>query len=168
MTTLSINSLQQRFAALPPKDRLALTLLGVFLSLLIVIYLLVLPANRFAADAAEHHQHRAELLAWMQANEGAARMLSGQNSAQPRPSQGQSILSLASQSAQTHNISFKRFEPFGEDGLRIWLDNIAFNDMLMWLTQVQDQYGVEVHQASIDRGKSNGMITAKLELILPL
>jgi len=168
MTTLTINSLQQRFASLPPKDRLALTVLGVFLSLLIVIYLLILPANRFAAEASVHHQQRAELMAWMQANEGAARMLSGQNSAQPRPSQGQSILSLASQSAQTHNISFKRFEPFGEDGLRIWLDNIAFNDMLMWLTQVQDQYGVEVHQASIDRGKSNGMITAKLELILPL
>lgn len=168
MTTLTINNLQQRFTALSPKDRLALTVLGIFLSLLIVIYLLILPANRFAIDAAQHHQQRAELLAWMRANETPARMLTSQHSDQPRPSQGQSILSLASQSAQTHNISFKRFEPFGENGLRVWLDNIAFNDMLLWLTQMQDQYSIEVLQASVDRGKSSGMITAKLELILPL
>ena len=168
MTTLTLNNLQQRFTALSPKDRLALTVLGVFLSLLIVIYLLILPANRFAIDAAQHHQQRAELLAWMRANETPARMLTSQNSDQPSQSQGQSILSLASQSAQTHNISFKRFEPFDENGLRVWLDNIAFNDMLMWLTQMQDQYGVQVHQANVDRGKSSGMITAKLELILPL
>jgi len=168
MTTLTINSLQQRFAALPSKDRLALTVLGAFLSLLIIVYLLILPANRFADDAAKHNQQRAELLVWMQANEGAARILSGQNTGQPRPSQGQSILSLASQSAQAHNISFKRFEPFAENGLRIWLDNIAFNDMLTWLTQIQKQYGIEVHQISIDRGKSSGMISAKLEVLLSL
>lgn len=167
MTSSPMQNLQQRFAALAPKDRLALTLLGIFIGLILVVYVLILPANRYADNAAEHHRERAELLAWMQANEGAARMMAGQNLDRPRPAAGQSILSLASQTAQSHSISFKRFEPFADGGLRIWLDNIDFNKMLMWLTQLQEQYGIDVLQASVDRGKNSGKVSAKLELLLP-
>lgn len=166
MTNQSITDLKTRFESMSPKDRMALTVLAAFLSALLIIYLFVLPAHRFANDAAEHHQQRAELLAWMQANETAARALSKQPNKGAKAPAGQSILSLASQQAQTNGISFKRFEPFGDGGLRIWLDTVPFNNMLQWLTQLQQQYGVEVQQVSIDRGKANGSVNAKLELFL--
>ena len=164
--TDKLADLKQRYSALAAKDRMALTVLALFLLALLVTYLLILPAHRFADNAAQHHQQRAELLAWMQANEAAARALSRQPGNKAKAPAGQSILSLASQQAQANGISFKRFEPFAEGGLRIWLDSVPFNNMLQWLTQLQQQYGVEVQQVSIDRGNSSGMVSAKLELFL--
>ena len=166
MTSQSITDLKTRFESMAPKDRIALTILAIFLLALVIVYLLLLPAHRFANEAAEHHQQKAQLLAWMQANETAARALSKQPGNRAKAPTGQSILSLASQQAQTNAISFKRFEPFGEGGLRIWLDTVPFNNMLQWLTQLQQRYGVEIQQISIDRGKANGSVNAKLELFL--
>lgn len=167
MTNLQITHLKQRFSALPPNDRLALIGLSLFLAALIVIYMLILPAQRFANAAADHYQQRAELLAWMQSNEQAARAIASEPNEKINASDGQSILSLASQHAQANNISFKRFEPISNSGLRIWLDNIPFNNMLAWLTQLQNDYGIKVIEISIDRGESTGKVTAKLELFLP-
>jgi len=162
-----MTELKQRFNALSPNDRLALTILGLFVTVLLVVYMLVLPAHRFANEAADQHQQSTELLAWMQTNEAAARALAPQPVVKATLATGQSILSLASQQAQANNISFKRFEPFAEGGLRIWLDNVSFNNMLQWLTQLQENYGVQVNQLSVDRSKDAGTVTAKLELFLP-
>lgn len=168
MSNQRFTDLKQRFESMRPKDRQALTILVIFISTILVIYLLVLPGHRFANDAAEHHQQRAKLLAWMKANESAARALIKQPVKPTASVTGQSILSLASQQAQTKGINFKRFEPYGDGGLRIWLDSVPFNNMFEWLTILQEKYGVEVQQASIDRGKSNGRVNAKLELFLAI
>lgn len=166
MNSFKLTDLKQQFLALAPKDRLAIALLSVFLAGLIVIYLMLLPAHRFANNAAEQYQQRAEILAWMKSNAAAARTLTVQTTDKPKLAPGQSILSLASQQAQAKGIGFKRFEPFGDGGLRVWLDTVPFNDMLLWLVQLQDEFGIEVQQISIDRDKGNGTVNAKLELYL--
>lgn len=166
MTGSVFQNLRQQFDGLSAKDRFAVTLLAIFIALVLIVYVLLLPASRYADNAAQYQRDRAELLTWMQANEAAARMLPSHNRNTPKPATGQSILSLSAQTAQTHNISFQRFEPFAEDGLRIWLDNIDFNNLLAWLNQLQQQYGIDVLQASIDRGATSGKVNARLELLL--
>ena len=151
---------------MPAKDRRALLLLTLFVAAVILIYAVMLPAHRYANDAAELHQHRAEILAWMQSNESEARKLQAQPTTSTNTS-GQSLLSLATQHAQSNNLSFKRFEPFAEGGLRVWLDNASFNSLLQWLTTLQQKNGVLVKQVSIDRATQTGRVSAKLELVLP-
>lgn len=166
MTTTKITQLKQRLDAMPAKDRRALLLLTAFIAAVIVFYAVLLPAHRYANDAAELHQQRAQILAWMQANENNARKLQAQPTKNTNPN-GQSLLSLATRHAQSNNLSFKRFEPFGEGGLRVWLDNASFNSLLQWLTQLQQQNGVLVKQVNISRASQAGKISAKLELRLP-
>ena len=166
MTTSKITEIKQRLDAMPAKDRRALLLLTLFVAAVILIYAIMLPAHRYANDAAELHQQRAEILAWMQANESAARKLQAQPAKRSNPS-GQSLLSLATQHAQSNHLSFKRFEPFGEGGLRVWLDNASFNSLLQWLTTLQQKNGVLVKQVSIDRASKSGRVSAKLELTMP-
>lgn len=166
MTTSKISEIKQRLDAMPAKDRRALLLLTLFVAAVILIYAVMLPAHRYANDAAELHQQRAQILAWMQAHESAARKLQAQPATSTNTG-GQSLLSLATQHAQSNNLSFKRFEPFGEGGLRVWLDNAPFNNLLQWLTALQQQNGVLVKQVNIDRASQSGRVSAKLELILP-
>jgi len=166
MTTSKITEIKQRLDAMPAKDRRALLLLTLFLAAIILIYAVLLPAHRYANEAAELHQQRAQILAWMQANEADARNLQAQPTKNTNPS-GQSLLSLATQQAQSNNLSFKRFEPFGEGGLRVWLDDAPFNNLLQWLTQLQQQNGVLVKQVNINRATQTGRVSAKLELTLP-
>ena len=166
MTTSKITEIRQRINAMPAKDRKALLLLTLFLAVIILVYAILLPAHRYANEAAELHQQRTEIFAWMQGNETAARKLPTQSTKKPSAS-GESLLSLATGTAQNNDLNFKRFEPFGENGLRLWLEDAPFNNLLKWLTQLQQQKGVLVKQVSIDRATENGRVNAKFELALP-
>jgi general secretion pathway protein M len=166
MTTSKITEIKQSLDAMPAKDRRALLLLTLFIAAVILIYAVILPAQRYANDASELHQQRAEIFAWMQSNESVARKSQAQPAQSNNPS-GQSLLSLATQHAKSNNLSFKRFEPLGEGGLRVWLDNAPFNSLLQWLTTLQNKNAVLVKQVSIDRASESGRVSAKLELTMP-
>jgi general secretion pathway protein M len=165
MTTSKISEIKQRLNAMPAKDRKALLLLTLFVAIVILIYAVMLPADRYANNSAKLHQQRAAILVWMQTHENEARKL--QTQPKNTNTSGQSLLSLATQHAQSNNLSFKRFEPFAEGGLRVWLEDASFNSLLQWLTTLQQENGVLVKQVNIDRATQAGKVNAKLELTLP-
>ncbi len=66
-------------------------------------------------------------------------------------STGGSILSIVNNSAKAKNIVLKRFEPEGQDGLRVWLDRANFNSVIDWLETLESQKGISIEQISIDK-----------------
>lgn len=70
---------------------------------------------------------------------------------------GQSVLAIVNSSARNQNIDLKRFEPEGESGLRIWLDDVRFNAVISWLTMLQTQYGIRASQISMDKSTSGAV-----------
>ncbi len=62
-----------------------------------------------------------------------------------------SILSLVNNTAKAKNIALKRFEPEGDKGLRIWLDQANFNSVIDWLEVLETQKGITIEQISIDK-----------------
>jgi general secretion pathway protein M len=77
---------------------------------------------------------------------------------------GQSVLAIVNSSARNQNIDLKRFEPEGESGLRIWLDDVRFNAAISWLTMLQTQYGIRASQISMDKSTS-GAVNVRALLI---
>jgi general secretion pathway protein M len=62
-----------------------------------------------------------------------------------------SILSLVNNTAKAKNIALKRFEPEGDKGLRVWLDQVNFNSVIDWLELLEVQKGITIEQISIDK-----------------
>lgn len=150
------------------RDQNALKLLALAL-LVIGLYLLVwLPAQNFAARARADADREQRLLQWLQQNQSVAREIAARSAtgATPGDLRGQSLLSVVGGVAKTHGIELRRFEPEGDTRMRVWLEKVPFNQMLLWLDGLAKQYGIQVEQISVERSDAPGIVTARLTLAL--
>ena len=143
------------FYKLPERDRLALTILSAFVGLLILVYGAILPAMNYHQQAREHFKDEQALLYWLKAQEPAIQRIS----AAPRASQTFSgnPLSLVNASTKDFNLSIKRLQPENSGSLRVWMENVNFDNTLQWLHYLQSK-GLSLREISIDqqaKGKVN-------------
>lgn len=153
------------FDQLPTRDQRALQVLGIAVFLFIMIFGVWRPAHQFHLRGARDLAQAQDLVAWMHAHEADARQLA-KNGEQGGPSvvDSRSLLTTVTTSAQKSGLVLQRFEPSGERGMRVWLQDVPFTSLAAWLEQLDRQYGIKVDQASIDRGENPGLITARLTL----
>lgn len=159
---LHSSPLGQRWQGLPPRDRLALLLLGGFL-LLVLLYLLAWkPAQQHARDARDYYQHERELHAYLSANAERARGLQGGQQPQVQSVDAASLQGLLTRSAAEHGLSIERLDNQGEDGVQINLQGVAFAELLRWLVELEGR-GVRIEESGLDR-VGDGRVDARLNL----
>ena len=67
------------------------------------------------------------------------------------------------QSAESAGLSLRRLEPEG-DMLRVTLDDVAFANVMLWLSDLEVSQSVIVSAIEIDRRTAPGMVSARLLL----
>ena len=77
-----------------------------------------------------------------------------------------SLLSVVEQTANQGKLrsNIRKIQPEGEQGVRIWMDNAGFDDVLMWLEQMKKQAGIEVVDMSAERQAESGRVNLRLLL----
>lgn len=156
---LETSVLMQRWRGLPPRDRLAMILLGLFL-LLVVLYLgLWRPAQHKALSARDDYQQQRELNLYLHSHAAAARALQSkpQTSIDPARLQG-----FVTTSAAEHGLAIERLDNEGEGGLLVNLQPAGFAELLRWFVSLEEQ-GVRIDEAGLDRA-DRGRVTARLTL----
>lgn len=149
----------QRWRAMPPRDRLALSLLGSFL-LLVLLYLLAWrPAERAAHAARDYYQQERELHAYLQANAGRAR---GASSAPQELIDASRLQGYVTRSAAERGLAIERLDNQGAGGLQVNLQAVPFAELLRWFAELEAQ-GVHIDEAGLDRAEQ-GRVTARLTL----
>lgn len=100
------------------------------------------------------------LLRWME--EAAAEV---QGLRRGRPVKGGSLLALADSTARAAGLgsALKRVEPEGQRGVRVWFEQVPFDDLLRWLDQLS-QRGVRLSGLVVERRPEPGRIDARLVL----
>jgi general secretion pathway protein M len=81
--------------------------------------------------------------------------------------EGQSIITVIDASSHELDIksAIKRMIPEGADKVTLWLENIAFDKLTLWLAVLETKHSITVEQISISREQTNkGTVTAKLLL----
>jgi general secretion pathway protein M len=164
--------LRERFAAHPltqklwaryevaaPREQMALRVLGGFLLIVLLVTVVLMPLHRFNTDSIAAFQAQQDTLAWMQANRTAIG-----NASAPTRKPGDSILTLANQSARELGLSFKRYEPSGERGLNLWLEQVPFDQVVKWLAALERDYGVIAVDFSASRRTEAGLVDVRLIL----
>lgn len=142
--------------------------LGGAAALLVLLYVLVWEPlqgglTRLRSDVT---QARTDL-AWMRQAALDVRRLSAAAAApvraQPR---NESLLTRIDQSARAAGLgeAVKRVEPQGEGGLRVQLEQVGFDQMLVWLSSLEREQRVAVVNVVIDRQPASGRVNARLIL----
>lgn len=83
---------------------------------------------------------------------------------------GSSLLAEIDASARAGGLTdaLSRVEPEGDDRVRVWLDNVAFDAAARWLEALYQEHSITVREASVDRiGGAPGRVNMRLTLANP-
>jgi general secretion pathway protein M len=144
--------LKQRWSQLQARERRIL-LVGALALILLGGYSLVWEPYvdsraRLERDVAEQRA----LLEWMERSAREVQALRGGRPAGGAAS-GQSLLALADGSARAQGLgsALQRVEPDGANGVRVWLEQAPFDDVLRWLDKLSSERGVRVSSFATER-----------------
>lgn len=157
----SFQSAANRYDSLSHREQLSVMVLAAFFALIFVIYFIVIPASNYHTKAQTDYTHALDTYRWMQDNRALVDHL-GEN-VNSREA-GQSLLGIANQTSKGFQLSFKRYQPVGSNGLSLWLDNVSFNNTVLWLERLDKRYNIHVKEIAVERQNENGVVNVRLVL----
>ncbi|MFT7130226.1 MAG: general secretion pathway protein M [Gammaproteobacteria bacterium] len=135
-------------------------LLAVTLTI-IMIFGLISPAYDYKESSQNLYRSKLDSYEFMKKNGALAKLA---DSKKIRQDSDQSLLGLANTTSKEFSIDFKRYEPVGESGLGLWFEDVAFNNVVLWLDKLEKTYNIHVTEIVIDRQDSDGVVNVRLEL----
>lgn len=163
----SVQKLVAQYDQLPRRDQQALVALTVAVLLFVIYFGIWRPVSAFHDEAVSARESAGSLVAWMAANQSTIQQIaaSGTESATPSSiTDGRALMSTVTRSAGEAGLSLQRFEPSGESGIRVWLENAPFSQVALWLETLNSEHGIAIDQAAMDRGGSPGQVSVRLTL----
>ncbi|MCO7556418.1 type II secretion system protein M [Metapseudomonas otitidis] len=158
---LEQSPLWHRWQHLPPRDRLALALLGGFLALVLFYLAVWSPVAARVERARAYQQQQLALFTYIQSNADRARRQGARSRVELAPDQ---LQGLVTSSAQKQGLALERLDNEGNGGLLVTLSQASFESMLKWLAEL-DKRGVTLTEASLDK-VATGKVDARLTLMV--
>jgi general secretion pathway protein M len=151
--------LERRYLTLNDRERQYVNVATVAFVLWLLYQIVLSPALTYLSRASNDYQKQLENYEWMQAQEAQARTLieAGKSTREG------SLLSIASATAKNHELAFSRFDPDGDARVRLWLEQVKFNDLVSWLGELEAQHGVSAVDISLD-SSTPGYVSVRLTL----
>jgi general secretion pathway protein M len=159
-----IAALKQRWAQMQERERRVLLGGAVAVALLGGYALVWDPWVQAVSGLEQDVAEQRVLLGWMKQSVSEVRMLRGSRPG-GAPAAGQSLLSLIDGTARAQGLgtTMQRVEPEG-NGVRVWLERAAFDDVLRWLDRLGDR-GVRVTSFASERvSGQTGVVNVRLVL----
>jgi general secretion pathway protein M len=161
---MNLGPLQQWFDKLAPRERW-MVMGGALFALVALIFAAGIRPVYQARDAAASRV--AEQRSLLTDIEQVARRFGPQSAAAGAPTgSGESLIVLIDRSTRERGLSnyLKRNQPEGNDGVRLRMENAPFDELLLWLSEVQSRQGLAAISASFDPAGEPGRVNANLVL----
>ena len=156
------------FAGLEPRERLLVSGGAVVLVLLLLYVVIWEPIASGYRNLQEDVAEQKQTLAWMQQAASQIKTLQRSSTGEVRGLGGRSLLAVVDQSARSAGLgdSIKRIEPDGSKGVKVWLEGVAFDPMILWLGKLTRTYQIETSLITIEP-QGAGRVNARLTLLEP-
>ena len=150
------------FNSLEQLERTLVSIAGGLLALVILYFAILLPFNGFVDARVTRAERKTQDLAWMQSVAPTLRTFA---TTQPGAN-GESLVVLINRTARQKGLggALTAQTPVGDDGMRVRLESATFDGIVVWLGVLQQQHGVGVETANIDRTDKTGVVNANLIL----
>jgi general secretion pathway protein M len=139
-------------------------------SAVIVITLLYLtiwePIHKGVEVQTQKYQTQTDILDWMQTAAIEVMTLKTSGAARRTSNSSQPVSLLVEKSAATAGLKpyLRKLESTSDKGARVTINDASFDQILLWLSTLQTQYGISVSSANIDRADKAGAIDARMTL----
>lgn len=151
---------------LNPRERNALVIGGIILGVLLIYTVLWAPFSNKVEKLEHTVQEQRALQLWINTASAEAQRLRATKSTHSTAQNiaGQSLLSVVDQAAKQDRLgsALKRIEPEGATKVRVWIEQAPFDDVVLWMGNLQNTYGVRVTNVSIDRQGTSALVNARI------
>ncbi|MDX1634560.1 MAG: type II secretion system protein M [Marinobacter sp.] len=163
----SVQKLITRYDQLPRRDQQGLQVIAVALLLGLLYFMVWRPAADFHDASVADHDRARDLVAWMQQNRAEIRQLAANQAAGQGGGQiadSRALMSTVTSSAREAGLQLQRFEPSGDNAIRVWMEDVPFNQLAAWLERLTANHGIVIDQAALDRSDQPGRVSARFTL----
>ncbi len=86
--------------------------------------------------------------------------------AQRRVTNSTSLLSVIDTTSRQKNLKqvLQKFQPEGDDSVRLWLEDAPFDALVEWLDLLNRQHGVSVSEISLEKQPESGLVDGRILL----
>lgn len=149
---------------LSQREQRLLLIAGVVLALLFLHQAIWVPIIGGAETLHEQATKQQADIQWMRESAQTIRQLQG-SGVQARPLGG-SLLGVIESSARQQHLAnaIQKVQPEGEKNVRLNLKGVAFDELLIWLDVLTQQYGIRISDVSVERQPEAGRVDARLLL----
>lgn len=148
---------------LAPREKTYLQVMVVSLVLAFLYFVVWLPSHQYKVDSHKGLDSARQTLVFVKENIAVAKSVAASNQvAQTGQIDPQTMVSKVSALGKKRGIELKRFEPSGDNRIRIWIEDMPFNAMVQWLQELEKQHGLKVAELSLDRDDKAGLVNARL------
>lgn len=126
----------------------------------LLVACLVVPAAGFAGAQLAAYRRADADYRWLLAQDEAARRVAASLA---RRGDVQALQRNLAASAQAHELALRRYQPVDESTLRVWLEQVAFEDLVSWIQGLADQQ-LQVAALSVTPAGRAGRVDVRLDL----
>lgn len=155
------DQIKQYLEQLNERERRMVYAAAVALALYLPWQLLWVPFSNAVRNAAERVEMQEQDLLWMRDKLAEVRQLSSMGSAGTK-APGQSIYGVVESTAQQKFGADIRIQQEGAGGVRVVLRNAAFDELMLWLDDLQARYKANIAELKIDRESAAGRVSASI------
>ncbi len=154
------------FTSLEPRERLLVAGGGAVLLLLLLYVMIWEPIAGSYRALQDGVAEQKQTLAWMKQAAAELNGLQRAGTGKARSLGGRSLLAVVDQSMRAGGLgsAIKRIEPDGKKGVKVWLEGVAFDPMIVWLGQITRTYQIETSMVTIEP-RGSGRVNARLTLL---
>lgn len=160
------DTLRLWYAGLQQRER-QMVVAATALIVLTLFYLMIWePVHNGLDEQRLQYKNQRSTQSWMMQAADEARQLNTAGSRNVIRYGNQPVSLLVERSSITAGLkgNVRKIETSGDKGARVMLDAAPFDQMLLWLNTLRQQYGIFVSSASIDRNETTGAVNARLTL----
>ena len=161
-----MSSLLQKFHQLKSHEQLML----VGCAALVLLYLLYLLLWSPLTAQREQWEQRNQVA---QESLGKVRQLAGEYQALVKSGAKKSGASrvnlsrIVDSSVASNGLAMRRYQPSANGGAQVRFENVAFNNLIGWIHEIETQHRVLIKDLSITKGSAIGLVNASIRLSQP-
>jgi len=154
------------FETLAARERMAVTVAGVFVIFAIIYFAIWAPLSGAQANLTSSVATWERALAELRPLKAAVR--SGADGATQQAGRDQSLVVIVDTTVSRFQLSsaLQRSQPTGQNGIRVEFEAAAFDDLMLWLGELSARYSMQVQSGNFSTTSQDtaGRVNASLTL----
>ncbi len=160
----ALDNLRNWYDSLQPRERV-MVLVTTLVVIVTLFYVAVWePLHKGLQQELEKRDNLQKSLAWMQGAAQEVRALRAAGVSGQRRNTNAPVSLTIEKTAASAGIKSKlgKLESSGKNAARARLDNVDFNQMILWLNTIEQNYGIAASSVNIESAGKPGLVNARI------